>query len=263
MKPLRKSVRLLAACLALLLTACSSQGPTPEEPALLEFPGVSWNTPMEDVIESLGLTEEQIQWRGLVQETETVSLWGLRAEGVACLGGTAAAEFQFLQYLGPELDNHPGLSKVSLEFQEGTNMDTVLKELTRFYGEGSQERPPLYGIQGGKVVSSAIAQEGVMRVNLPDGTSFTCRRTPNEHNLYWAARGRSLLPEGIEASIGALFSGSGDPPSQETVLQFLDQAALVELSWSDGYLLEDGSVHPNDKVVFDGQMYLDLIQRCA
>ena len=67
MKPLRKSVRLLAACLALLLTACGSQGPTPEEPALLEFPGVSWNTPMEDVIESLGLTEEQIQWRGLVQ----------------------------------------------------------------------------------------------------------------------------------------------------------------------------------------------------
>ena len=50
MKPLRKSVRLLAACLALLLTACGSQGPTPEEPALLEFPGVSWNTPMEDVI---------------------------------------------------------------------------------------------------------------------------------------------------------------------------------------------------------------------
>ena len=95
MKPLRKSARLLAACLALLLTACGSQGPTPEEPALLEFPGVSWNTPMEDVIESLGLTEEQIQWRGLVQETETVSLWGLRAEGVACLGGTAAAEFQF------------------------------------------------------------------------------------------------------------------------------------------------------------------------
>ena len=38
------------------------------------FPGVSWNTPMEDVIESLGLTEEQIQWRGLVQETETASL---------------------------------------------------------------------------------------------------------------------------------------------------------------------------------------------
>lgn len=263
MRPKLKSRCLLAACLVLLLTACGSRGPAPEEPALLAFPGASWNAPMEDVIESLGLTEEKIQWQGLVRETETVNLWGLRAEDVACLGGKAAAEFQFLQYLGPDLDNHPGLSRVSLEFQEGTNMDTVLKELTRFYGEGSQERSPLYGIQGGEVVSSALPQEGVMRVNLPDGTSFTCRRTPNEHNLYWEARGRSLLPEDIEAKVGALFSGSGDPPSQETVRQFLDQAALVELSWSDGYLLEDGGVRPNNRVVFDGQMYLDLIQRCA
>ena len=93
MKPLRKSVRLLAACLALLLTACGSQGPTPEEPALLEFPGVSWNTPMEDVIESLGLTEEQIQWRGLRQGKETAKLWGRLPRGVSRPGGTAPAAF--------------------------------------------------------------------------------------------------------------------------------------------------------------------------
>lgn len=102
-----------------------------------------------------------------------------------------------------------------------------------------------------------------MNVKLPDGTSFTYRRTPNEHNLYWAARGRTLLPEDMEAKAGELFSGSGAPPSQEAVLDFLDQAPLTELSWSDGYLLEDGSVRPNNKVVFDGQMYLDLIQQCA
>lgn len=254
---------LLSILMAVSLTACGGGKDSQADPSLLEFPGLGWNDTPEAVLEAMKLDQEHIAVNQSAEGSSERNLWLVEAEDVPCFGGSAKVRFWFTQYLGTETENPLGLSRIEIYYSEDADMDAVRDELTRLYGEGSQKAPGLYMIEKNELVDRAPKQEGTMTVNWPGESPFSYKLSPNEHKLYWADSGKNLLPDGMdEKSCAPLFDNGGKPVSEDVVSQWLEQTALVQLSWTDAYVLEDGGLKPNHQVIFDGNQFVALMQNC-
>lgn len=245
---------LLALVWILALAACS------QEPAvdakLLEPQGLHWNASAEEVLEALGITEA-------VSDEEIVREDGgrdrvIRAGGVSFFGNTGDAELIFTQNSSAS-DQPAGLCRITLSFPDGTDMRAVLKQMTQLYGDGSQLQPDDYVIDvNGQVSRMPSGQRGTFTVPQPDGTSRTYLLEPSEHKIYWAARGNALLAE--DTTAGAVSGLAERGIASEPAAELLDKMILVSLSWSEGNVLEDGTVEPHNQVRFDGRGLVFALQ---
>ena len=255
------SLVLAAAMLAGGLVACETGQLSAWSTQLLEFPGTHWNDTPEAVLEALGITQEQITadetytW----EDMQANAIRTIAADHIACFGGTANVLLRFVQHLA---DSPFGLFRVELRFPDGTDMGAVKAKMTELYGAGSQEEPYTYDLRDGEVSPINPHQSGTMTVSwLPDQELFTYRLSPNEHKEYWVARGRDLIPEELdEAAFAAALVSVGNARSEEVVSQLLEQMTLAGASWTDAYVLEDGSLKENNVVILGGADYVYLRQ---
>lgn len=121
--------------LSLCLSACSKeQILSVDDPALLEFPGLKWNSSIEEVKDNLNLKEEQILWDEMNQdEGAEYENWYLVVSDIHFFGLKAErARFIFVRYPG----NDYGLMNIQLEFPEGTDANTLKSAMQEVYGEG-------------------------------------------------------------------------------------------------------------------------------
>lgn len=252
--------RLFAAFLPLLLlTACGGQA-SGGEARLLEFPGLHWNAPPEEVMGTLGLTEEQLETAQLTTGGPDIQGWMVQARDVPCFGAPATVTFQFEQFLGEGLENQLGLNQIYLDFPEDTDMAAVLAEMTELYGAGSQLKPEDYALRDGAVVQEPFTQKGTTSFSF-NGKTRTYDLSPNEHTLYWGVRGRFLLPDDAANQAAAYFSSpAGSPVTEEAAEQWLDLTTLAQVSWSDAKVLRDGSLLRNNRVILNGRMLVYILQ---
>lgn len=237
-----------------LLTACGGPGASEESAQKLEYPGLHWNDTPEAVIQALDLEEEPV-------EGEDGNTCSLLAEEADFFGGQARVLFRFMRSMD-EGDAPYGLSRIEASFSEGTDMDAVLAEMTRLYGEGSQTRPSQFDIREGELVDSTPKQSGISGYNWPGQEPFNYILDPNEHTLYWGLSGQSAIPEGVTAqSCAPMFERGDTPVSEEVVSQWLEQTPMVELYWTDAYVLEDRTTtKANYRVMFNAETLVFLAQ---
>lgn len=239
---------------SVILSACGGPGASEESALKLEYPGLHWNYTPEAVIEALELETEAV-------ENEDGKTCVVQAEEMDFFGGQARVLFRFMR--GADGTDTPyGLSRIEAHFSEDTDMDAVLTELTQLYGEGSQIRPRQFDIRDGELVDFTPQQKGTSGFNWPGSEPFSYILDPNEHTLYWSVNGQTAIPEGVNAqSCAAIFARDTAPVSQEVVSQWLEQTALVELSWTDAYVLEDReTTKDNYCVTFNADMLVYLAQ---
>lgn len=251
---------LVAALLAGGLVSCETNQSSAWTSDLLEFPGTRWNDPAETVLESLKLDPEQIIADESSDEDGKDNMRTIVVEGISCFGGTANAVLRFVRYAESGADQPHGLFRVELIFSDDTDMDAVKAELTRLYGEGSQEKREYHYIRDGKVVTMAPQQDGVASIWPWEEEQYSYLRTPNEHSLYWQVYGKDLLPEELdEGEIAAKYAQANNPATADVVSQWLDQVTLAQMTWTDGYVLTDGSIKTHNMVTFEGSPYTSLV----
>lgn len=133
---------LLLAALLLTLPACSA----PEEaPQLLEYPGTSWNATPAQVMESLGLVEEDLAenaWNEPMEPSEEYNaLYTFSVQGMDFFGVTA--QTVLFRFLGPSWNEEDvGLWNVIVYLPEDTDMTELRANMEERYGSGENLTPP-------------------------------------------------------------------------------------------------------------------------
>lgn len=246
----RTSLLLLALLGTLTAVSC---GHTPSvDPKLLAPPDLQWDAPAEDVLHALDIESKSILSDEEIPREDGGVDRLIKATDIQFFGNLAEARFLFTQN-NPSSGNSQGLCMVTLDFPDGTNMQSILSQMTEIYGEGSQIKAVDYDIDAdGKVSQSSSRQRGTLTVN----DTRTYLLAPSEHKLYWSRRGKEFLTETICTNAIRFFGEKGI--SAESADALLSKMALVELAWLESNVLEDGTLEPLNRIQFDarGLVYL-------
>lgn len=131
--------------LSLCISACTQESiATVDDPALLEFPGVKWNSSVKEVKKALNLKEGQILFDEMIEEEgQTYDTWCLVVSDIQFFGfKTERTRFIFIRYPG----NDYGLLNVHIEFSDRVDMNLLRSNMIETYGEGTLEAMPQYFI---------------------------------------------------------------------------------------------------------------------
>ena len=109
---------------SLIMVGCVRQ-PKPDV-ALMEFPGVKWNSTPEEVITALKLTDEQIMENEMKipneGEATVYDVWNLTITDWEFMDSkVVGGHFQFIRYPG----NDFGLMRIQLYLADDTDMNAV------------------------------------------------------------------------------------------------------------------------------------------
>lgn len=221
-----KKLKLPAWVLILVLVAapgCARQGDS-SDAALLEFPGAPWGSTPQAVLDALDLQDSQILYN---EETTSEAspeeasaderTWVLIAQDLDYLGATSHyAKFTFNQYDGEE---QFGLYDVQLCFPDGTDMAALQARMIAQYGPGSQDKPAVYHLIGGRLTRSTLNE-----------------KEPGAHWLYWTgdASPAEYLDSETQAHLLDFYEhNESNPVSREVTAEWLEKETLTEISWSD------------------------------
>lgn len=243
-QPKRLAGAMLAAVAVLALAAVCAFGRAEAKEAdpLLQPPGICWNDSMEAVIEKLGITEEQILYNEADEfsDPNTSEQWSLTAKDVPFLGYNATVGFNFIHYAGAA--GGYGLNKVTAAFPEGADMAAVKAKLVERYGEG----------EAGKTDQNYAYL--TLLPDLPDP-----QPDKENHHMYWEAD-RAALPKGYEERVRDWLLNvrykSADP---EKIENYLAEALMVTLHWTDDWLLVTDNLTTN-RISFDATQLVEFLQ---
>ena len=133
------------------------------------------------------------------------------------LGATSHyAKFTFNQYDGEE---QFGLYDVQLCFPDGTDMAALQARMIAQYGPGSQDKPAVYHLIGGRLTRSTLNE-----------------KEPGAHWLYWTgdASPAEYLDSETQARLLDFYEhNESNPVSRELTAEWLEKETLTEISWSD------------------------------
>ena len=256
MKNTWKRCGILSLMVLLALGAASCGQETASRPELLEPPGLHWNASVDETLDALSIDDANI-----ILDEETAAAGGgpsrtIIASGVSFWGEETEVRLLFTQN-NPDTNSPPGLGRVSVTFPADADMQAIQAQMTKTYGEGSQSRPDDYhiGIDGTVQITP---KSKTIRVLQKDGSTRDYLLDPSEHTIYWAAGGKSFLSEDVITGMTNYLVEQGAGP--ESADELIGKKPLVFLSWSDGNVLVDGTLDPQNQVQFDGRTLVQFIQ---
>lgn len=243
-RPKRLAGAMLAAVAVLTLAAVCAFGraEAKEIDPLLQPLDLCWNDSMETVIEKLGITEEQILYNEADEfsDPNTSEQWSLTVKDVPFLGYRATVGFDFIHYAGTA--GGDGLNKVTVILPEDADMAAVRAGLIERYGEG----------EAGKTDQNYAYL--TLLPDLPDP-----QPDKENHHMYWKAD-RAALPEGYEERVRDWLLNvrykSADP---EKIENYLAEAPMVTLHWTDDWLLVTDTLTTN-RIAFDAAQLVEFLQ---
>lgn len=149
-KPKFSLIALIALILAVTVAAgCSFTGPSiaPSNSKVLEFPGTQWGMTLEQVMEALELTENDVT----IEVDSSGYFVNMETELDNVFGASGTVIFNF-QTLDTTLE-YEYLDNVYVTYPDATNMNAVRRRMTRVYGDPSlYDAPPM--VNTGKLKSS-------------------------------------------------------------------------------------------------------------
>ena len=235
--------------LVLCLSACNrNQVLTVDDPALLEFPGLKWNSSVKEVKKALGLKNEQILFdEKLEDEDVEYDTWGLVVSGIQFFDVEAdKVRFTFIRYPGKDY----GLLNISLSFSGETDMNMLKEEMIEAYGSGSTESAPSYFIN----------EEG--RLEEVDSDSLVkVSGTEVGYPHYWYstvtgidALSAAALERYIDHTL-TLNAGINQETMREGLLDYLEKTSVVQVSCTDW------TTEKSSSVTFYANMLVHILQQ--
>ena len=191
--------------------------------ALLEFPGLQWNSFLVDVKIALGLEVGQIL-ADVQQEYEQdyeYNIWNLLVKDIDFLGFTAeTAHLMFVQYPG----RRPGLMNITLEFPEGTDGNALKAAIMEVYGEGSAEQIQSYHFdEQGELVAD----------NMDSMAEPPYREEGFPYYWYSTVKGTEVLSAEAQERYVEHTVGLNPVLSRDGLLKYLELTPVVRVSIMD------------------------------
>lgn len=221
---------------SLIMVGCARQ-PKPDV-ALMEFPGVKWNSTPEEVIKSLKLTDEQIMENEMKipneGEATVYDVWNLTITDWEFMDSkVVGGHFQFVRYPGHDF----GLMRVQLYLADDTDMNAVRTKMVEVYGEGTTEPTPNYYFWEGKLESS----------------ESTIKRRENGFPHFWYAttKGTEVLTDAATERYVEYAANSDAAVSRDVAIEYLDVVPSVSVTcttWNLSADLLEKSNTPNPHV---------------
>lgn len=206
--------------LSLCLSAChQEQVLTVDDPALLEFPGLKWNSSIKEVKKALNLKKEQILVDEMVpEEGQEYDAWVLTVTGIEVFGfEPELVRFSFIRYP----DNDYGLLNISLDFPDAVDTNMLRDNMIEVYGEGTLEDAPHYFIN----------EEGLLEETDPD-TIVKTGNAEEGYPHYWfsTVNGReSMSAEALERYIEHALNNN-PVIKQEALVDYLEKSPAVQVT---------------------------------
>ncbi len=270
---MRKATFAAVALAACILVSCAFGGraaaPAGAEPSpLMEFPGLHWNDGVETVLDTLGITREQILEQGELNDDS--DRWGVVAENVSGFGAAAEkAYFYFQRYEGSAW----GLYYVRLDYPDGGDFDAVREELIRQYGSGSETPAESYSFtDGGSLHADQPAQTGPgleqMMLDIYGQETMDRRaeilEQPGPHSWYWSPDSSVLPEEFLARAPEWLAENRSTPTSPETAQEYFQLQPMVRVFWTDAAPLNWARLSTTlNQVCLDASEYVFFLQRIA
>lgn len=260
----------LAAC---VLVSCAFGGtdaaPAETEPSqLMEFPGLHWNDSVETVLDTLGITQDQILEQGELNDDS--DSWGVVAENVPGFGAAAEkAYFYFQRYEGSAW----GLYSIRLDYPNDEDFGAVREELIRQYGPGSETPAETYSFtDGGSFHADQAAQTGPgleqMMLDIYGQETMDrraeIRKQPGPHSWYWSPDSSVLPEEFLTRAPAWLAENRPDSISLETAREYFQLQPMVRVVWTDAAPLNWARLSTTfHQVCLDASEYVFFLQRIA
>lgn len=225
---IKKAYLIFLPILALLLclTACTTAvKPDATDPnvALMEFPGLKWNSSIKEVKNALGLKNEQILDDELAEyeQDSDYEIWNLLVSDVPFLDFEAEiAHFMFVRYPGQDF----GLMRITLSFSEETDASALKKNMVSVYGDGSEEPSQSYSFtEEGEFVEAELNAYSPVTYN---EKGFPC---------YWysTTKGTELLSRAEQEQYASYVINANPEVNTEvlhqSVLNYLERIPLVSV----------------------------------
>ena len=214
----------IVSILSLCLTACDrEQAQVASDPALLEFPGLKWNSSVSEVKKALNLKKEQILGDEMREDGQEYDTWVLAVTGIEVFGfEPELARFNFIRYPG----NDYGLLNISLDFPGSADTNVIRDNMMAVYGEGTTERAPSYSIN----------EEGLLEEVDPD-TLVKSGDAEKGYPYYWYSEAKGIDQLSDAALERFIESSLSDNPviKQEALVEYLEKTSAVQatcMAWT-------------------------------
>ena len=273
---MRKATFAAVALAACILVSCAFGGtdsaPAGTEPSqmtpLMEFPGLHWNDSVETVLDTLGITQDQILEQGELNDDS--DSWGVVAENVPGFGAAAEkAYFYFQRYEGSAW----GLYSVRLDYPNDEDFDAVRAELIRQYGPGSETPAETYSFtDGGSFHADQAVQTGPgleqMMLDIYGQETMDrraeIRKQPGPHSWYWSPDSSVLPEEFLTRAPAWLAENWPDSIPLETAREYFRLQPMVRVVWTDAAPLNWARLSTTfNQVCLDASEYVFFLQRIA
>lgn len=245
----KKALSLVLAMLTLVLCLSScSKGFAPNDTtidvALLEFPGLKWNSSINDVKKALNLTDEQILADEQATYTEDYGyeIWNLLVADIQFLGCDAEkVQFMFIRYPGRNF----GLTQIELTFSGNWDMNTLKDKLTEVYGEGSGQPAPLYRMN----------EEGYLETINIDSNSVPNNAPGFPYYWFSTVKGTDVLSSTAQERYIDYWISTSPGINPEAVREYLEKTSAVTITCMD-WLDNETS-----KIMFDASSFTHNLQQ--
>jgi hypothetical protein len=206
--------------LSLCLSACDrEQAQVASDPALLEFPGLKWNSSVSEVKKALNLKKEQILGDEMLEDGQEYDTWVLAVTGIEVFGfEPELARFNFIRYPG----NEYGLLNIMLEFPGTVDTNMLRDNMVEVYGEGTLEDAPHYSFN----------EEGLLEETDPD-TIIKSGDAEEGYPYYWFSTVNgieTMSAEALERYIEYALNNNNLGIKQEAVVDYLEKTSAVQVT---------------------------------
>lgn len=287
---------------AILLISCATNPkwtePKVDDPTLLEFPGIKWGATMEEVKETLNITEEQISSERTESPNHSEDTGDLIVTDITLFGvEVPIAGFEFRANPGQEVR----LFRITVCLAEDADMDKMRETLTEVYGKDVGEYFISYSPyanteeykDGTLVRSDWVLREGkksgdarlwFLANNLGNSSSAAplneaVSKVINDpefktYNWVSSVKGTEIYPsDGVDLIKSRHKDVSGIP--EEITQEWIEKVPLVYISLSnrtlaaamaevEGTTEGEGTLVTHNQLIFDANMLIyfeDLIER--